>query len=88
MQASALDPSYARAYAYASMVYNELGLYGYMPSSEALDRAETAAKRALELDASLSEAHAAAGYYLGWLKWDFERAGEALRRAIELNSEY
>jgi len=47
--------------------------------------ARNAASEAIRLNDSLSEAQAAAGYVDFWLEWDWTRAAERLRRAIQLN---
>ena len=83
-QAIAADPSYALAYAGLADTYNVAP--GYLPisSKQAELRADEAARKALELDDSLSEAHAALAVALtGALKWS--EAEREFRRAIELN---
>src|SRR5438876_7715699 len=69
-QAIAKDPNYALAYASLADSYVELGGWlTYLPPSEAGPKAKAAAMKALELDDSLAEAHAAlarAQYYFGW----------------------
>ncbi|HKX84181.1 MAG TPA: tetratricopeptide repeat protein, partial [Pyrinomonadaceae bacterium] len=64
------DPNYALAYAGLALNYGSYDLYNLVPDWQ---KASAAAKRALELDDSLAEAHLAAR--------DF-------RRAIELNPDY
>lgn len=51
-------------------------------------RAREAARRALELDPSLAEAHTTLGGVLFFGERDFEGAERAFRRAIELNRNY
>ncbi len=84
-QALACDPEYALAHAGVADAYNFLGDIGIVPPHEAKPRAREAAKRALELNETLTEAHVA----LGWLSWtyDFEwsNAEKHFLRAIELN---
>jgi serine/threonine-protein kinase len=84
-QALACDPEYALAHAGVADAYNFLGDIGIVPPHEAKPRAREAAKRALELNETLAEAHVA----LGWLSWtyDFEwsNAEKHFLRAIELN---
>ena len=84
-QAIVRDPNYAQAYAGLADTYNLLREYSAMPSNEAYPRAIAAAKKAVELDDSLSEAHrslAFATYY--WL-WDFAAGEREFKRAIELD---
>ncbi len=85
-QAIAKDPNYALAYASLADSYVELGGWlTYLPPSEAGPKAKAAAMKALELDDSLGEAHAAlarAQYYFGW---DWPSAEREFKRAVELN---
>src|SRR5271165_977652 len=56
-QAIAIDSEYAEAYVGLADSYNLLREYSAMPESEAYPRAIAAAKKAIELDPSLAEAH-------------------------------
>jgi len=47
-----------------------------------------AADEAVRLDATLAEAHGATGYIDYFLEWDWQRAEQSLRRAIQLNPNY
>jgi tetratricopeptide (TPR) repeat protein len=62
--------------------------YGIASPKASMPQAKAAALRALGIDDSLAEAHAALGKYL--LFFEFDRAGgeKELRRAIELNPNY
>jgi tetratricopeptide (TPR) repeat protein len=63
-------------------------LQGYLLArerDEAADLASAAARRALELDESLAEAHTAAGMIKYYFEWDWEGAEAELRRAVERN---
>jgi tetratricopeptide (TPR) repeat protein len=84
-QAIVRDPSYAQAYAGLADTYNLLREYTSMPSTEAYPRAIAAAKRAVELDDSLSEAHRALAFASFYWTWDFPGAEREFKRAIELN---
>ena len=55
------DPTYAPAYAGLSECHSNFSFFGYVPPGEAYPRAKAAAVKALELDDSLAEAHAALG---------------------------
>jgi eukaryotic-like serine/threonine-protein kinase len=83
-QAVEKDPHYAAAYAEMSRSYSMLGVLGYLPGAEAYPKAVAAAKRAIDLDSNLAEAHVALGH-ASTLTWDWALAGRELRRAIELN---
>ena len=76
-QAIEKDPNYALAYAGLADAYALLTAYGATPVSEALPRAEAAAKKALELDESLAEAHTSLGLLL-FYNLDFQAFDEAV----------
>ncbi|MEO7674211.1 MAG: tetratricopeptide repeat protein, partial [Pyrinomonadaceae bacterium] len=86
-QAIAKDPSYALAHAGLALAYVLLPDYHASTVSDSYPQAKRAAQRALELDASLAEAHTAFGYVL-----EFDEniaAGEAeFQKAIQLNPNY
>ncbi len=85
-QAIDKDPNYALAYAGLADAYHELS--NFYPPREMMPKAKAAAMKALELDDSVAEAHAA----LGWVKWsydwDWTGAEREFQRAIELNPNY
>jgi serine/threonine protein kinase/Tfp pilus assembly protein PilF len=83
-QAVEKDPNFAAAYAGMSSAYSYLGSEEDLPPQEAYAKASVAAKRALELDDSLAEAHSSAGY-LHWVNWEFSLAEPEFKRAIELD---
>jgi Flp pilus assembly protein TadD len=85
MQAIVRDPKYAQAYAGLADTYNLLREYTAMPSDEAFPRAIAAAKKAVELDDSLSEAHRSLAFASFHWAWDFPVAEREFKRAIELN---
>ena len=84
-QAIAADPNYALAYAGLADTYNVAGNYYIgIPGPRAHRLADEAARKALELDDSLSEAHAArAAALTGARRWNESEI--EFRRAIELN---
>jgi TolB-like protein/DNA-binding winged helix-turn-helix (wHTH) protein/Tfp pilus assembly protein PilF len=83
--AIAKDPQSALGYAGLANSYLALSDY-YRPPREVMPKAKEAARKALELDEKLSEAHDA----LGWLEliydWNWPKAEQHMKRAIELNS--
>lgn len=88
-EATELDPGYARAWAGLALVYAVIPL-GFAPALSAdvaRNRLEIAADRALALDSTLAEVHAARGlsYHFEWRWHDAERE---YRRAIDLNPRY
>jgi tetratricopeptide (TPR) repeat protein len=84
-QAIVHDPSYAQAYVGLADTYDLLREYSTMPESDAYQRAVAAARKAVELDDSLAEAHRALAFAEFWGAWDFADAEKEFRRAIELN---
>lgn len=83
-----LDPNYALAYAGIADSYIILGVYSSLPPAEAFTKAKAMAQRALQLDESLAEAHAALAYVQFRYEWDWSGAEAEYRRAIELNPKY
>jgi|SRR5450432_69461 len=84
-QAIVHDPGYAPAYVGLADSYNLLREYSVLPAAEAYSRALAAAKKAVELDDSSSEAHASLGFVAYNGMWDAVTADREFRRAIELN---
>ncbi|MCA1637579.1 MAG: protein kinase [Acidobacteria bacterium] len=83
-QAMAADPHYALAYAELALSYTGLAAGSVVDPKEFLPKAESAARKALELDENLPNAHVAMGYlYLN--SWNWAAAEQAYKRAIELN---
>ena len=84
-QAIAADPSYALAYTGLSDTYNVAPSYGIgITSREGRLQADAAARRAVQLDDSLSEAHSALACALG-SAWKWDESEREFRRALELN---
>jgi serine/threonine protein kinase/tetratricopeptide (TPR) repeat protein len=84
-QAVEKDPGYALAYAGLADSYSALGGgWQYLPPSDTLPKAKAAAMKALQLDDTLAEAHAALAY-AAFFDWDWSSAEREFKRAIELN---
>src|SRR5438094_5411863 len=83
-QAIAEDPSYAAAYAGISDSYTLLALRGIIAPREGLLKAKAAARKALEIDDSLGEAHASLAH-VRLHDWDWSGLEEKFKRALELN---
>jgi TolB-like protein/DNA-binding winged helix-turn-helix (wHTH) protein/Flp pilus assembly protein TadD len=77
-----LEPGYGEAYAGLADGYNFIGVGGDVPIFQ---KAGAAARRALELNGQLSEAHAALGFTLMYGEWKWAEAEQAYLRAIQLN---
>ena len=87
-QAVARDPQYAPAYAGLAESYALMGGYTGSPQIEFIPKARAAAKRALELDERLPEAHTALAVIAQNYDWDWATAEKEYRRAIQLNPNY
>jgi TolB-like protein/Tfp pilus assembly protein PilF len=86
-RAISIDPNFAPAHAALASVYGTLGAweYGILPPAEAFAKAETSAKRALELDPQLAAGHTAVGYTALHFDWNADKACRELDQAIALN---
>jgi TolB-like protein/tetratricopeptide (TPR) repeat protein len=87
-QAIAADPNYALAYAGLADAYAFLPGYTAGSPKDSYPEAITAAKKALELDDSLAEAHTALAIAVWLYTFDFLQAMTEFERAIELNPNY
>jgi serine/threonine protein kinase/Tfp pilus assembly protein PilF len=87
-QAIDKDPSYGQAYAGLAESYAVFNYYEVLPPGESCPKAKAAAMKALEIDETLAEAHAA----LGWIKvtcdWDWPGSEREFKRALEINPNY
>jgi len=87
-QAITLDPNFAEAYVGVADSYATLGLYAVVPPREAFPAAKEAAKRALEMDDGLAEAHATMGFINFYYDWNRTEADNEFRRALADNPNY
>jgi serine/threonine protein kinase len=82
-----LDSRYAQAWAGLADAYNHLAHYGFLRPDASLPDAKDAAMRAVALDPSLAEGHAALA--LACLcDWDWSGAEREYLSALELNPRY
>ena len=84
-EAIALDPNYAPAWAGLAANYNVIPGYGVLSSNEAFPKAEAAARKAMAIDNSLADAHAALGHVLAAYDWDWAGAEREFQLALQLN---
>ena len=87
-QATTKDTAYARAYAALAHSYALLAGYSARPPQEFVAAARASARKALELDEGLPEAHTAVALIVQNHEWDWQTAEREFRRAIELNPNY
>jgi len=82
------DPNYALAYAGLADSYIMLANWGFAPPAETYPKAQAAARKALELDEQLAEAHTSLAYVTLLYEWDWAAAEKRFRKAIALNPNY
>jgi TolB-like protein len=87
-QAIAKDPTYALAYAGLAETYGSSVQNSWIAPTEGYSKAKALAKKALELDETLSEAHAVSGALTMFYDLDWAAAEREYKRAIELNPNY
>ena len=83
-----LQPDYAAAWSGLADYYIASAVAGEYPPEAVMPQGETAARKALELDDSLAEAHTAmaADYYFN--RWDWSAAEKESARAVDLNPSF
>ncbi len=86
-RATQKDPGYALAYAGLADAYVLLPPYSAGSPQESFPEAKAAAKKAIELDETLAEAHTSLAQAL-YFEWDFADAEKEFQRAIRLNPNY
>lgn len=87
-QAIEKDPSYALAYVGLADAYIVIPFYSVGSVQDSYPKAKAAAKRALELDDRLAEAHTAMAAVLMDYDWNLSESNKEFERAIELNPNY
>ncbi len=87
-QAIEQDQNYALAFAGLAESYVIFSGFAVSTPQEAYPKAKAAAKKALELDETLAEAHAALGLELLAYEWNAAESSREFQRAIELNPNY
>jgi serine/threonine-protein kinase len=83
-QALAVKPDDAAAHAAMALAYENL-TPAFRAPKEVLPKARAHAVRAIELDPSLSDAHAALAAVMFYFDWDWANAEKEMQRAIDLN---
>jgi len=81
------DPKFAVAYSGIADSYIVLVDHGHLPPSEGYAKARDAAKKALELDDSLAEAHTSLANILS-VEWAWRQAEEEFAKALQANPNY
>ncbi len=83
-QAIDRDPNYAAAHAGLSVAYLVAQIVGVSSPEESMPKAKEAARKALELDDSLADAHVAMAYVNWDYDFDWSAADKEFKRGIEL----
>jgi eukaryotic-like serine/threonine-protein kinase len=84
-QAITKDPGYALAYSGLADAYSVLPWYGGTPSED-YPKSNAAARKAVELDATLAHPHAVLGANEMEYDWDFAGGEAEYKKALELDS--
>lgn len=79
------DPKYASAYAGQADAYIALSQFQYAPARQVLEKAEAAARKAVELQDSVAEAHLSLAHIYEVFRWQWLAAEEEYLRALELD---
>jgi serine/threonine protein kinase/Flp pilus assembly protein TadD len=87
-QAIEKDPNYAQAYAGMALAYVLYPQYSAGKPAESMPKGKAAARKALELDDTLAEAHTAFGQALFSYDRNTAESDREYQRAIELNPNY
>ena len=87
-KATKADPNSAEAYAAMAAVYATMVATDQFPPQEMEGKAKAAAQKALSLDETLAEPHAALGYMKAVGDYDWNGSFAELKRAIELDPSY
>jgi tetratricopeptide (TPR) repeat protein len=83
-QAIEKDPNNAAAFAGLADSYWYSSIWGNLPPRQTFPKAREAAKKAIEIDDTLGEAHATLASIHTHYDWDWEAAEREFKRAIEL----
>jgi TolB-like protein/Flp pilus assembly protein TadD len=83
-----IEPNCARSYSGIADCCGLLSWFGALAPKVSGQKAEVAAKRAIEIDPTLCECHASLALVYFWHDWNWEAAEREFRRAIELNPSY
>lgn len=84
-QAIASDPNHASTYVWKGFCYAALWYYGYLPPEETVPHWKTCAKKALQIDGDMAEAHLSNAGLLYFYDWNWIEAEREYRRALVLS---
>jgi tetratricopeptide (TPR) repeat protein len=87
-QAIEKDPGYALAYAGLASTYAVLPEYSGLPARDFIPKAEIAARKALDYDATMAEPHAVLGLIRYSHQWDWTGGEQEFKQAMDRNPNY
>ena len=87
-RALAADPKYAEAWSGLADAYSLMAAYELEPLPKFAQQAVAAARKSVELDGNLAEAHASLGFALATFAGAWAEAETSFRRAIRINPGY
>jgi eukaryotic-like serine/threonine-protein kinase len=79
------QPDHAPSYAGKAASLGCLWYFGLRPAEHIVPQFKSAAKRALELDEKLAEAHLSLGLIIFFHDWEWKKAEEEFKKSIQLN---
>jgi TolB-like protein/Tfp pilus assembly protein PilF len=82
------DPRFALGYVGLAQTHSLMAVYGYLHAEIAFPKAKGLAMKALEIDATIGEAHVVLGIIANTFEHDSSRAEEEFKKAISLNPSY
>jgi eukaryotic-like serine/threonine-protein kinase len=80
------QPDHAPAHAGKAVCHGCLWFFGLLPAGQTVPHCKAATHKALETDPVLAEAHAALAMITFFYDWEWERAEQAYKQSIALNS--
>ena len=86
-QAIAADPNYSLAYSGLAYYYIMQDDW-FMSPHESVSKAREAATKALAIDETDADAHVVMGLVAHWYDWDWVKAEQEFKRAVELNPKH
>ena len=81
-----MQPDYAPAHAGMAACYGCLWFFGLLPAGQTIPQCKAATHKALEVDRTLADAHLSLAMITFFYDWEWERAEQAFRQSIALNS--
>jgi TolB-like protein/DNA-binding winged helix-turn-helix (wHTH) protein/Tfp pilus assembly protein PilF len=87
-QATLANPQYATAYAGLADAYIAASNFNLLSPEEVYPKAKSAARKAIQIDNSLGEAHAALAFSTMLFDWNWADSEREFRKAVDLSPKY